>query len=202
MRPYACQPFAKNPQKGHGESPSKGKSKPARHPIRRRDTMMLRVRPFRREDLPRIREITIACFDGVSIDQNIEGLLGIVADLPWQERKAAQVEEDCRLNPEGVFVAEVGGEVAGYITSRMQTSTRTGWIPHLAVDRQFREQGIARTLFDRVFEYLRLGGMITVRIETLEQNAAGKRLFPKLGFREVARQIHYTKLIGVGADEE
>lgn len=163
---------------------------------------MFSIRPFRAEDLPRIREVTVACFDGVSTDQNIEGFLGIVADLPWQERKAAQVEEDCRINPEGVFVAEAGGEVAGYITSRVNAGTRTGWIPHLAVDRRFREQGVARALLERVFEYLRLSGMAAVRIETLEQNAAGKGLFAKLGFREIARQIHYIKPLAVEAAKE
>lgn len=163
---------------------------------------MLSIRPFRPEDLPRIRDITIACFDGVSIDQNIEGRLGVVAGLPWQERKAAQVEEDCRTHPAGVFVAEVDGEVAGYITSRVNPDTRTGWIPHLAVDRRFREQGIARALFGGVFGYLRAHGMVTAKIETLEQNAAGSSLFPKLGFQEVARQIHYIKPLAVEAGQD
>jgi hypothetical protein len=30
------------------------------------------------------------------------------------------------------------------------------------------------------------------KIETLEQNARGQALYPRFGFREVARQIHYV----------
>jgi ribosomal protein S18 acetylase RimI-like enzyme len=163
---------------------------------------MLSIRPFRPEDAPRIRDITVACFDGVSIDQNIERLLGVVADLPWQARKAAQVEDDCRAHPEGVFVAEVAGEVAGYVTTRINPHTRTGWIPHLAVDRRFRGRGIARALLAHAQRDLRKRGMIAAKIETLEQNTAGASLFPKLGFQEVARQIHYIKPLGPDVDEE
>jgi len=34
--------------------------------------------------------------------------------------------------------------------------------------------------------------MTVGRIETLEQNAIGRQLYPSLGFLEVARQIHYA----------
>jgi len=132
----------------------------------------------------------------------IERLLGVVADLPWQARKAAQVEDDCRAHPEGVFVAEVAGEVAGYVTTRINPHTRTGWIPHLAVDRRFRGRGIARALLAHAQRDLRKRGMIAAKIETLEQNTAGASLFPKLGFQEVARQIHYIKPLGPDVDEE
>jgi ribosomal protein S18 acetylase RimI-like enzyme len=32
-----------------------------------------------------------------------------------------------------------------------------------------------------------------VRIETLEQNRRCAALYPKLGFREIARQVHYIR---------
>ena len=34
--------------------------------------------------------------------------------------------------------------------------------------------------------------MQVAKIETLEQNPVGQALYPSLGFREVARQIHYA----------
>ncbi len=34
-------------------------------------------------------------------------------------------------------------------------------------------------------------GMEYARIETLEQNAVGQHFYPKLGFKEVSRQILY-----------
>jgi ribosomal protein S18 acetylase RimI-like enzyme len=34
--------------------------------------------------------------------------------------------------------------------------------------------------------------MECIRIETLEQNPVGTSFYPKLGFTEVARQVHYA----------
>ena len=34
--------------------------------------------------------------------------------------------------------------------------------------------------------------MEVAKIETLDQNPIGQKLYPSLGFREVARQIHYA----------
>ncbi len=158
--------------------------------------LMIAIRGFRPGDLARLREITIACFDGVSIDQNIEREHGLIAGVGWKERKAAHVEDDCAANPEGVFVAEVGDEIAGYISCRLNARTRIGWIPNLAVDSRFRKQGIARALFDCAFAYLRENGMLGVRIESLEQNAIGSEFYPRLGFEEMARQVHYYKPLG------
>ena len=39
--------------------------------------------------------------------------------------------------------------------------------------------------------YLRGQGMEAAKIETLAQNAVGSQFYPSVGFREVARQIHY-----------
>ncbi len=37
--------------------------------------------------------------------------------------------------------------------------------------------------------------MVAVKIETLEQNPVGMYIYSKMGFQEVARQIHYLKLL-------
>src|SRR2546423_14745128 len=93
-----------------------------------------RIRPFRPDDLASIRRITVESFEGVSIDRNIEAQFGLVAGRDWRERKARDVTLDCEVNPAGVFVAEIGGEVAGYVTTRLDLFTRIVRIPHLAVD--------------------------------------------------------------------
>lgn len=154
---------------------------------------MYTIRRYRPEDLPRLREITVDCFQGVSIDQNIEKRFGPIGGVDWKKRKAAHIDQDCAANPEGVIVAEVEGEVAGYITTRLNHETRIGWIPNLAVDPRFRRQGIARALFDEAFAYFRENGMLAAKIETLDQNPIGSVFYPELGFEEVARQIHFVK---------
>lgn len=154
---------------------------------------MVTIRRFRPEDLPRLKELTAICFNGVSIDQNIERKIGKIAGVPWQERKAAHVEEDAAADPAGIFVAEADGEIVGYISGRLNRRWRIGWVANLAVDPRYQRRGIARALFEHLFGYFRENGMLAAKIETLEQNQVGQKFFPSLGFEEVARQIHYIK---------
>jgi ribosomal protein S18 acetylase RimI-like enzyme len=150
------------------------------------------IRPFAPDDLPRIQAITVASFEGVSIDRNIEAQFGLVAGKDWRARKARDVTTDCEVQPEGVFVAEVDGEVVGYVTTRLDRFTGIGRIPNLAVDASRRGIGIGTRLIEHALQWMREQGMAMARIETLVQNERGQALYPRFGFREVARQIHYV----------
>ncbi|HZW29623.1 MAG TPA: GNAT family N-acetyltransferase, partial [Isosphaeraceae bacterium] len=70
--------------------------------------------------------------------------------------------------------------------------TRIGWIHNLAVDAGLRGQGLGRRLLEHALRRFRDEGMTVAKIETLEQNPIGRHLYPSVGFREVARQIHYA----------
>ena len=51
----------------------------------------------------------------MSIDKNIEDQFGRIGDIGWEERKMLHIDEDAVANPDGIFVAEVDSEIAGYI---------------------------------------------------------------------------------------
>jgi mycothiol synthase len=150
------------------------------------------IRPYREGDLPRLQEITVDSFEGVSIDRNIEAEFGLVGGQDWQARKAHDVALDVQINPAGIFVAEEDGRVLGYVTTRIDSFTRIGRIPNLAVDPLARSQGLGSTLIRHALEYLRQQGMAMAKIETLVQNERGQALYPRFGFHEVARQIHFV----------
>jgi ribosomal protein S18 acetylase RimI-like enzyme len=158
------------------------------------------IRAFQEPDLPRLQEITVASFEEVSIDRNIEATFGLVGGRDWRARKAQDIANDARAHPEGIFVAEAGGQVVGYITTRVDLFSRIGRIPNLAVDPAFRGTGIGSALIEHALAYLAESGMAMAKIETLEQNPRGQALYPRFGFREVARQIHYV--MPLNASEE
>lgn len=152
----------------------------------------MNIRPYQPCDLEEMRRITIEGFDGTAIDQHVERNFGPLAGHDWRWRKARQVDEDCEVNPVGVFVAEEDGAVLGYITTRLDRVVGKGRIPNLAVDSNAQGRGIGRNLIERAIEYCRAEGMAYVMIETMANNVVGQHLYPSCGFVEVGRQIHYA----------
>ena len=150
------------------------------------------IRKYRDSDLDALKEITAACFDGVSIDHNIERAFGLIDGRDWQSRKVRHIDADVAANADGIFVAEEDGEVIGYVTARVDHAGKVGWIPNLSVRPEYQRRGIGRRLLRTALDYFRAEGMLLVRIETLEQNEVGMRFYPEMGFKEVARQIHYA----------
>ena len=110
------------------------------------------------------------------------------------DRKSRDIDRDIDELGAQVAVAsdDDSGTVVGYVTMQSDVETRIGWIHNLAVAQEARGQGLGRRLIEHALAHFRSSGMTIAKIETLEQNAAGRHLYPSLGFVEVARQIHYA----------
>jgi ribosomal protein S18 acetylase RimI-like enzyme len=156
--------------------------------------MTIVIRPYRESDRPRVRELTVAAFEGVSIDHNIDRRLGPIAGRDWRWRKSRDVDRDLDWFGAELAVAqdEESGAVVGYVTMQCDAETRIGWIHNLVVGAAARGQGLGRQLLEHALVHFRAAGMTVAKIETLEQNAVGRHLYPSIGFVEVARQIHYA----------
>ena len=150
------------------------------------------IRAYRPDDLPALKAITVAAFDGVSIDQGIEREFGLVHGHDWRWRKARHLDDDAAREPDGVFVAEHEGQIVGYITTWQDREAGIGHIPNIAIAAAFRSQGLGRELIEYALEHFRASGLSHAKIETLAQNEIGNHLYRSLGFREVARQIHFV----------
>ena len=68
-----------------------------------------------------------------------------------------------------------------------------------AVDARYRARGVGSTLIQHAIDWMRAQGMAMAKIETLAQNERGQALYPRFGFKEVARQIHYVMPLLPGA---
>lgn len=152
----------------------------------------MNLRPCLPADLPEMKRITIEGFDGTAIDQQVERRFGELAGHDWRWRKERQIDEDCEVNPAGVFVAEEEGRILGYISTRLDPAAGKGRIPNLAVDQTAQGRGIGRKLIDHAVAWCRDQGMSYVMIETMANNVVGQHLYPSCGFVEVGRQIHYA----------
>jgi ribosomal protein S18 acetylase RimI-like enzyme len=166
--------------------------------------MNIVIRPYRESDRSALHALTVAAFEGVSIDQNVDRLLGPIAGRDWRWRKTQHIESDIAAagtdpgtNAE-IAVAALAEDdrVVGYVTLHFQRAARIGWIHNLAVAADLRGQGLGHRLLEHALARCRAEGMTVAQIETLEQNAIGRHLFPALGFREVARKIYYAMPLG------
>ena len=155
--------------------------------------MDITLRPYRPDDLPALRRLTVESFTGVTLEQNVEEALGELNGHTWQWRKERHVEEDVAANPGGVFVAEAGGAVVGYVSTRLDREAGKGRIPNLAVAAECRGHGLGRRLIEHALDYFRAEGLAYAVIETMAQNAVGNHLYPSCGFVEVARQVHFAR---------
>jgi predicted N-acetyltransferase YhbS len=80
-------------------------------------SLAMLIRPFRPEDLPELKRITVEAFTGVSIDEGVERLYGAINGHDWRWRKARHLDDDVVRDANGIFVAEVDGRVVGGITT-------------------------------------------------------------------------------------
>jgi ribosomal protein S18 acetylase RimI-like enzyme len=165
--------------------------------------MAIVIRPYREPDRPVVRELTVAAFDGVSIDHNIDRRLGPIAGRDWRWRKARDIDRDVDTLGADLAIAEDDrtGAVLGYVTMQCDSETRIGWIHNLVVVAEARGQGLGRRLIEHALAHFRAAGMTVAKIETLEQNPIGRHLYPSVGFIEVARQIHYAMPLTDGSSQ-
>src|SRR5262245_66483945 len=97
--------------------------------------MAILIRPYRESDRARIRELTVAAFEGVSIDHNIDRQLGAIAGRDWRWRKSRDIDRDIDWLSAALAVAQEqpSGEVVGYVTMQCDPETLIGWIHNLVV---------------------------------------------------------------------
>lgn len=152
----------------------------------------MNIRSYHPDDLAVLETIIVQAFEGVSIDEGIEKNFGVVNGHDWRWRKARHLHDDVARDPAGAFVAEIDGKVVGFITTWLDREGGFGMIPNLAIDSDYRNQGIGRQLIEHALDHFRRSGMTHARIETLVQNSRGQHLYESCGFREVSRQIHFA----------
>ena len=149
------------------------------------------IRPATPADVEQLIAITGEVFAPVSIDAMIEKNLGKPASS-WVEIKGSVIRREMQQNPQGCFVAQMEGQVVGYVTTVVNRMASRGVIANLAVTKKAQNRGLGRRLLEHAIEHFRKIGLAQAKIETLACNEAGQRLYPSLGFKELVRQIHYV----------
>jgi ribosomal protein S18 acetylase RimI-like enzyme len=146
----------------------------------------------KKESKIRVRPMEPADIDSVlAIDRKITGM-----------RRAATYTDlligDLGKIPDLSFVAEVNGEVQGFLLARRayfgEPFTEVGLIQILGVDPDYWRQGIASQLVNALVETSRSKKLNAVRIMVDESDSQLQALFSHMGFKR-GKLIDYTKAL-------
>ena len=94
-----------------------------------------------------------------------------------------------------VFVAEWGGQVAGYVYATIEPQSwkelrdEAGFIHDVYVNEGARRHGVAAALLDAAMGWLAGRGVPRVLLWTASQNESAQRLFARLGFRHTMTEM-------------
>ncbi len=117
-------------------------------------------------------------------------------DTPWDPFGDVSRLETIPL--EGLLIAEVGGEYAGFLYwfegEKPWFDRGVGRYAHIEevqVLRKHRARGVGKRLLTTALNRLRAGGVGAIYIETTEGNDIARRLYEGAGFRLIFGTVHY-----------
>lgn len=114
----------------------------------------------------------------------------------WRRQQQQDVEKVLRDEKSEVWVAEVNGEVAGFVAAVVDVDSRMGEIYMVAVDPDFQNQGLGTQLTDVATDRLREAGISVVLVSTGGDagHAPARRTYEKAGFTPMPT-VNYFKAL-------
>ncbi|MBI9011410.1 MAG: GNAT family N-acetyltransferase [Clostridiales bacterium] len=98
-----------------------------------------------------------------------------------------------KRNPNTNFVWELNGEIVGVILSGHDG--RRGYIYHMVVDCEYRNNGIGQQMVDKVIEALDEEGIKKVALVVFKNNTLGNKFWSSIGFEKRDDLIYRNKTI-------
>ncbi len=111
----------------------------------------------------------------------------------WAKRMSLNTAE---FDPTLWFLAWSEGEIAGVALNFYSRTTRTGWVDHLGVRRQWRNKGIGKALLLYSFGEFHRRGICRVRLSVDSKSlTSAPRLYERAGMRTIQQYHIYRKEI-------
>lgn len=128
--------------------------------------------PTTEEHLDKIAEIEALCFS-----------------TPWSRKSFADSMMNDKVTT--LFTATVSNETVGYIC--LFHLFEEGELLNIAVSPDYRKQGIAQQLINKMFELFKQKDITRITLEVRESNNNAKNLYIKNGFKAIGiRKNYYT----------
>lgn len=154
--------------------------------------MKVIIRKAREKELKIVQDLNHQLFVH---DQKYDPLL--VMDWPY-EKEGADYFKSRISGEEGVcFVAEVDGEIVGYLAGGMikphseQPVKRRSKLENTLVKETFRNQGIGKKLFNAFIKWSHAQGAERIIVTAYTGNVSAVRFYREVGFNDFATKLEY-----------
>jgi ribosomal protein S18 acetylase RimI-like enzyme len=109
------------------------------------------------------------------------------------ERIGRNVADHCERFPQWLFVSEVDGEIAGFVTFLLKPEKGLGILDDNAVDPKHQGKGIAVEMYKAVLKHMYDQGIEYARVMTGldEAHAPARRAYEKAGFNVRHEDVTY-----------
>ncbi|MCD7034806.1 GNAT family N-acetyltransferase [Metabacillus sp. GX 13764] len=122
--------------------------------------------------------------------------------LSVDEQKAS-IERILAVPNSALFVAEKGGDLAGYIAAFGGKVKRTSHSAYLVlgVHPDYYRQGIASKLFEKLFQWALQRGIKRLELTVIKYNEKAFSLYEKMGFSIEGEKVHSLYIDGEPVNE-
>ena len=140
------------------------------------------VRPYRPKDAPGVVDLW-----NRTVRAEAGGNDWYVEENALSEARLKRIAANPNFDPEGTFVHEEQGRIAGYARAVVKTTPsyegeplaeRPGYLEGLVVDRALRRRGLGSELLERAESYVRSKGKGTVKVSRYSPAIAGLSMLP------------------------
>jgi ribosomal protein S18 acetylase RimI-like enzyme len=156
--------------------------------------MNVTIREAKDQDLQLVRKYTLETgWTSISESERIE-----LDKEEWTEHMLGLFEKLSKRETDTIFVAENKNHVfVGYLWvgegNNMITGKNCGYVYDIFVRKEFRGNGIGKTLLEEAVSFCREKRYSRILLMVSANNEAAKRLYAKMGFQ--TEQIHMGKVL-------
>lgn len=161
--------------------------------------MKLHIRPFDKKDINDIVELSLLAWEPVFVawEQILGPKLYPIAIYPdWRKSQKEVVEKGCSNENFTTWVAEVSGNVTGFVAYELNEGNKIGEIQLLAVHPEYQNHGIGTELNNFAVEKLKEAGMKLAVVGTGgdEGHAPARASYEKAGYTALPLVRYYKEL--------
>jgi len=149
--------------------------------------MTTEVRAFAEDDLDAVVDLSLRAWAPVFASMEaVLGPSGVFSRMypDWRSAQARAVADACRAEGMTVWVAEIGGTIAGFVAARLDRDEGMGEIHMVAVDPDHQRRGVGSRLTAHAVEWMAASGMTMAMVETGDDpgHAPARRTYERAGF--------------------